>query len=130
MEIHSADFYKYETCKLRDPFLSYRPFGFFIGESRVCKTTKMSGARDSAEFDDTTLLIDLGCTGNVCVSCYNIVKICSYDRILDFISLLGNKMVPTTIAVGKRCTQFFLINSILMKKNKIEEGTFLNSPKR
>ena len=49
--------YKYENCKVDQPFLSFKSKNIFIGKSKVCEMTQFSGAGDnSSDFDGNTLL--------------------------------------------------------------------------
>ena len=50
--------YKYENCKFDKPFLSFKPKHVFIGKSKVCDMTEVSGAaNNSSDFDGNTLLL-------------------------------------------------------------------------
>ena len=50
--------YKYEKCKLDQPFLSFKVKIIFIGNSKVCEVTKFSGAEDYSRFDGNNFLIE------------------------------------------------------------------------
>ena len=50
--------YKYEKCKFDQPILSFKPKHIFIGKSKVCPMTQISGANDSSGFDGNTLLLE------------------------------------------------------------------------
>ena len=57
--VKNGDVYvqKYEKCKFEQPFLSFQAKHIFIGESRVCETTELSGAADNnSDFDGNTIL--------------------------------------------------------------------------
>ena len=116
-DTYFAKIYKHEMCKFRDPFLSYRPLPFFIGESRVCRTTEMPRAPDGPDFDGSTWLIISVCSEYVYIFAYEMVKFYSDDRILNFISLMGNNMIQTTIAVGQKYTYVFSDHCIFIEKN-------------
>ena len=50
---------KYETCKIDKPFFSFKPKHIFIGKSKVCEMTELSGAVDnSSDFDGNTFLLE------------------------------------------------------------------------
>ena len=47
--------YKYEKCKFDQPFLSFQPNYIFIGKSKICPMTEISGANNSHDYDGNTL---------------------------------------------------------------------------
>ena len=48
------------------------------------------------------------------------------DKIIDYISLMGNNMIPFVIAVGQKYTYFLCNRYRFIESDKIEEGTLLN----
>ena len=49
------------------------------------------------------------------------------DKIMDYISLMGNNMIPHAIMIGERCTYFFYHRYKFIENDKIEENTLLNA---
>ena len=79
----------------------------FIGTSCLCRMTEKSGARHSSDFDGNTILVgsdDIGYNEYVFVSGFEIIKLTTEDKLIDFISVMGNKMIPTAIALGEKKT--------------------------
>ena len=102
--------YKYEKCKFDQPILSFKPKHIFIGKSKVCPMTQFSGAIDSSGFDGNTLL--LVCENNefVYFSELEIFKFKKDGKIIDYLSLIGNNMIPYTFAVGRKIYIFLIIS--------------------
>ena len=50
--------YKNKICKFDPPLFSFQAKNVFIGNSKVCPMTELSGARDENYFDGNTLLIE------------------------------------------------------------------------
>ena len=118
--------YKYEKCKFDQPFLSFQPKHIFIGKSKVCPMTEFSGANDSSGFDGNTLLLEFANNEYVYISGLEIIKFKTEDKIIDYISLMGNNMIPYAYAIGEKYTYFFYYRYIFIENDKIEEGTLLN----
>ena len=102
--------YKYEKRKYDQPFLSIKPKHIFIGKSKACPMTQFSEANDSSSFDGNTLL--LGCENNeyVYISGLEIFKFKTDDKIIDYISLISNNMIPYTFAAGRKIYIFLIIS--------------------
>ena len=107
--------YKYEKCKFDQPFLSYQPKHVFIGKSK-----------DRVNFDRNTVLLECEDNEYVYISGLEIVKFQIEDKIIDYISLMGNNMIPYATAVGEKYTYFLYNRYKFMESDKIEEGTLLN----
>ena len=52
------------------------------------------------------------------------------DRVVDFISLMGNNMIPSTIAIREKHTYFLSDYCKDIEIDRIEERTLLNSTNR
>ena len=102
--------YKYEKCKFDQPILSFKPKHIFIGKSKVCPMTQFSGASDSSGFDGNTLLLECENNEYVNFSGLEIFQLKTDEQIIDYISLLGNNMIPYTSAVEEK--YIFLIISL------------------
>ena len=94
--------YKYEKCKFDQPFLSFQPKHIFIGKSKICPMTNFSGSNGSSGFDGNTLLLEFENNEYVYVSGLEIIKFKTKDKIIDYISLMGNNMVPYAYAIGEK----------------------------
>ena len=104
----------------------------FIGKSRICRKTEKSGACDGSDFDGNNILVgsdDIGYNKYVFISGFEIIKFSAEDKIIDFISLMGNNIIPTAIAIGQEYTYFISDHYKIIENNKIEEGTLLCSTK-
>ena len=119
--------YKYEKCKFDQPFLSFKPKHFFICKSKVCPMTQFSGSNDSSGFDGNTLLLECENNEYVYVSELEIFKFKTDDKIIEYISLIGNNLIPYTFTVGDKYTYFLTSHYKFIENDKIEEGTFLNA---
>ena len=98
--------YKYEKCKLEDAFKVLKPIIILVGKSRICGRTEMSGASDSSNFDGITFLVGNNDNKYIFSSGFEIFILSTEDKVVDFISLTGNKMIPTARAVGEKNTYF------------------------
>ena len=119
--------YKYEKCKFDEPFLSFKPKHIFIGKSKVCELTQFSEAIDSFDFDGNTLLIEVEDNEYVYISGLEILKFKTDDKIIEYISLMANNMLPYTIAIGEKYTYFLYHRYKFIENDKIEGGTLLNA---
>ena len=118
--------YKYEKCKLDQPFLSFQPKQIFIGKSRVCALTEFSGANISPDFDGKTRLLEFEKNEYVYFSGLEISKFKTDDKIIYYISLMGNNMIPYANMVGEKYTYFLYHRYKFIDNDKIVEGTLLN----
>ena len=101
---------------------------FFIGKSKVCPRRKFSGAADnSSRFDGNTLLLECEDNEYLYVSGLEITKFKTNDKIIDYISLMVNNMIPYAIMIGEKYTYFMYHRPNFIENDKIEEGTLLNA---
>ena len=93
--------YKYEKCKFNQPFLSSKPKFIFIGKSKVCPITEFFAAADnSSRFDGTNCLLEWEDNEYVYISGLEITKFKTNDKLIDYISHMGNNMIPYAIMIG------------------------------
>ena len=85
--------------------------------------TEFSGAMDNSNFDGNTLLLEVEDKKYIYISSLEIFEFRTDDKILDFISLMGTKLVPYTFAVGKKYTYAISTHYIFIENDKIEEST-------
>ena len=119
--------YKYEKCKFDQPFLSFHPKHIFIGKSKICPMTEFSGANNSHDYDGNTLLLEFEDNEYVYISGLEIFEFKTDDKIIDYISFIGNNMTPYTFAVGEKYTYFLYDRYKFIENDKIVEGTLLNA---
>ena len=118
--------YKYEKSKFDQPFLSFKPKQIFIGKSKVCEITQFAGAIDNSDFDGNTLLLEVNDNEYVYISGSEISKFKTDDKIIEYISLMGNNMIPYAIMVREKFTYFLDHRYKFLENDKIEKGTLLN----
>ena len=61
--------------------------------------TNMSGACDISDFDGNTNLLGSDYE-NVFISGFDVIKLSTEDKDIDFISLMSENMTPTAIVIG------------------------------
>ena len=120
--------YKYDKCKFDQPFLSFKPKHIFIGKSKVCPMSEFSGAaNNSPDFDGNTLLLECEDNEYVYISGLEIFYFKTEDKLIDYISLMGNNMVPYAFIIGEKYTYFKAHHYKFIENDKIEEGSLLNA---
>ena len=122
--------YKSKICKFDPPLFSFQAKNLFIGKSKVRPMTDFSGARDKNVFDGNTLLLECGGNEYVYIFGLEITKLKIDDKIIDYISLIGNNICPYAIIVGEKYTYFIAHHYKFIENNKIEEGILLNATNR
>ena len=120
-------FINMKNVNLTDPSHLFKQNIFFIGKSKVCEMTDFSGADDSSGFDGNDFLLECENNEYVYISGLEIFKFKTDDKIIDYISLIGNNMIPFTFAVGEKDTYFLSSLYKFIENDKIEEETFLNA---
>ena len=121
--------YKYEMCNIDQSFLSFQPKHTFIGKSKICKMTEISGANDSSDFDRNTFLPECQDNEYVWFSGREIIKFKTDDSFIDYISLMGKNMSPYTFSIGENYTYFISTSLKFTENDKFEKGTSLNATK-
>ena len=119
--------YKNKICKFNPPLFTFQAKNVFIGKSKVCPMTEFSSARDKNEIDGNSLLLECEDKEYVYISGLEITKFKTDDKIIDYISLMGNNMTPYAIMIGERYTYFLYYRYKFIENDKIEEGTLLNA---
>ena len=123
--------YKNEICKFDPPLFSFQAKNVLIGKSKICRMTEFSGAANiSSRFDGNTILLECENNENVNISGLEISKINTDDKIIDYISLMGNNMCPYAIIIGEKYTYFIAHHYKFIENDEIEEGTLLNATNR
>ena len=89
---------------------------------------KFAGAADnSSDFDETTLLLQCENNDYVKYSGLEIFKFKTDDKIIGYITLMRNNMVPYAILLGEKYTYFLHNRYEVIENAKIQGGTFLNA---
>ena len=118
--------YKYEKCKFDQPILSFQRKHIFIGKSKICRPmTEFSGAvNNGSDFDGNSLLLECEDNEYTYICGLETTKFKTNDKIIDYISLMGNNMIPYAYAIGEKYTYFLYHRYKFIENGKIEEGTF------
>ena len=120
--------YKNKIWKFDPPLFKFQAKNVFIGKSKVCPMTEFSGsANNSSEFDGNTLLVECENNEYVYISGLEITKFKIDDKFIDYISLMGNNMIPHAIMIGEKHTYFLYHHYKIIENDKIEENTLLNA---
>ena len=119
--------YKNEKCNFDQPFLSFQPKHIFIGKSKVCEMTEFSGAGDSSDFDGNTSLLECGDNEYVYISGFEISKFKTDDKIIEYISVMGNNICPSAVMLGEKYTYFISKHYKFIENDKIEEGSLIKA---
>ena len=119
--------YKKQKRKSDQPFISLQPKHIFIGKSKVKMTEFFGGGDNNSDFDGNTLLLECEDGKYVYISGRGIFEFRTDDNFIEYISLMGNNMIPYAIVEGEK-NIFFLYNCYeFIENDKIEEGTSLNA---
>ena len=89
--------------------------------------TEFSGALDNSNFHGNTILLECEDSKYVYFSGLEISEIRIDDKILSYISLTGNNMIPYPFAVGEKYTYFLSTHYKFIENDKIQEDMLLNS---
>ena len=116
---------KYENNKFDQPLLYFQPKNIFTGKSRICEMTDFSVALNNPEFDVNTILLECEDNEYDYISGLEIFKFKTDDKIIDYISLIGNNMVLYAIIIGEKYTNFIYNRYNFIENVKIEEGSLL-----
>ena len=68
--------------------------------------TESSEANDDSAFDGNIILLELEDNEFIYISGLETFKFKTEDKIVDYISLMGNNMIPYTFTVGEKYTYF------------------------
>ena len=100
---------------------------YLLVNQQNCPMTEFSGANNSHDYDGNTLLLEFEDNEYVYISGLEIFKFKTDDKIIDYISLIGNNLIPYAIMIAEKYTYFLDHHYKLIENNKIEEGTLLNT---
>ena len=122
---------KFEDGSL-DEIIIYtvNPMKTFLGKSKRCSMTALSGAFDKGCFDGNTILLKVGIENGKNKYVYiGGDMVCSFmtsDNIYEYISNMGNNLSPYSIATGEKNYYLLAPNFSFIKKDKIDYNTILN----
>ena len=106
------------------------PIETFIGISQLCDMTEFSGAKDKEVFDGNTILLEIGKENNKHKFVYiGGDMVCSFltcDRIYEYISNMGNNLIPYSVAMGWDNYYLLAPNFKFIKKDKIDYNTIMD----
>ena len=122
---------KFEDESLDENIIyTVNPMETFLGKSKSCSMTALSGAFDKACFDGNTSLLKIGIENGKNKYVYiggNMV--CSFltsDNIYEYISNMGRNLSPYSFAIGKEKYYLLAPKFSFIKKDKIDYDTILN----
>ena len=113
--------YKYEKDKFVQPFLSSQAKFIFIGKSRLCEMTEFSGALNNPDFDGNTILLEFEDSIYVYNSGFEIFEFRISDKIILYLSLMGNIMTPSAFTVGEKYTHFIYNRFKFLKMEELRK---------
>ena len=106
------------------------PMETFLGKSKSCSMTALSGAFNKACFDGNTILLKVGIENGKNKYVYIVGnKVCSFltsDNVYEYISNMGRNLSPYSFAIGKENYYLLTPNFGFIKKDKIDYDTILN----
>ena len=118
--------YKFQIFKFDKKFLSFKPKHIYIGKSKVCDMTNFSVADDKEGFDGNTFLLEFEDFEYGYISGLEITIFRTDYKIIDYIFLMCNNMVPYVIIVVEKQTYFSYNRCKTIENHRIEEETLLN----
>ena len=89
--------------------------------------TVFSGVVNNSNFDGKTILLECEDSKYVYISGLEIFEFRFDGETLEYIFLMGKKMIPCTLAVGAKYTYFMSTHYKLIENDKIQECMLLNS---
>ena len=122
---------KFEDGSLDENIIyTVNPMKTFLGKSKRCSMTALSGAFDKGCFDGNTILLKVGIENGKNKYVYiGGDMVCSFmtsDNIYEYISNMGNNLSPYSIATGEKNYYLLAPNFSFIKKDKIDYNTILN----
>ena len=122
---------KFENESLDENIIyTVNPMKTFLGKSKRCSMTALSGAFDKACFDGNTILLKVGVEDGKNKYVYiGGDMVCSFmtsDNIYEYISNMGNNLSPYSVATGEKNYYLLAPNFSFIKKDKIDYDTTLS----
>ena len=113
--------YKHEKDIFVQPLLSSQANFVFIGKSRLCDMTEISVALNNPDFDGNIILLEFEENKYICFSGFEIFEFRISDKIIVYISLMGNIMTPSAFTVGEKYTHFIYNRYKFLKKQELRK---------
>ena len=108
---------------------SINPMETFLGKSRLCSMTALSGAFDKNGFDGNTILLKVGIENGrnkyVYIGGDMVCSFMTNDNIYEYISNMGNKLTPYSLATGEENYYLLAPNFSFIKKDQIDYDDIL-----
>ena len=122
---------KFEDGSLDENIIyTVNPMETFLGKSKSCSMTALSGAFDKACFDGNTILlkvcIENGKNKYVYIGADMVCSFLTSDNIYEYISNMGRNLGPYSFGIGKENYYLLTPNFSFIKKDKIDYDTILN----
>ena len=96
------------------------PMETFLGKSKSCSMTTLSGAFDKACFDGNTILLKVGIENGknkyVYIGGNMVASFMTSDNIYEYISNMGNNLTPYSFATGEENYYLLAPNFSFIKK--------------
>ena len=106
------------------------PIKTFVGKSQLCDMTDFSGAMDKRVFDGNTILLETGKENNkhryVFIGGDMVCSFLTCDRIYEYISNMGNRLTPYSVATGEENCCLLAPNFKFIEKDKIDYNTIFD----
>ena len=99
----------------------FKQKNIFIGKAKICAMTEFSEALNISNFDGNTILLECENNKYIYISGPEIFEFRTDAKIQDYISLMGNNLIPYTFAVGEKYTYFISIHYKFIENHKIQK---------
>ena len=92
-------------------------------ENLVCDLTRMIDTRVS-DYDSNTILFGGDDNEYKFFSGFEIIKLSAEDKIIEFISVMGNNMIPPVIAIGGKTHISYLTFKNLLRTKELKKELY------
>ena len=118
-----------DGCLDENIIYTVNPMETFLGKSKSCAMTALSGAFNEKCVDGNTILLKVG-IGNgkhkyVYIGGDMVCSFMTSDNIYEYLSNMGNNLSPYNVATGEKNYYWLAPNFACMKKDKIVYDTIL-----
>ena len=99
--------YKDEKCKFEETFIVIKPskmLSVFMGKCCISPLNEVWADRDTSDFDGHTILQGSDENDFIFISGFQIIKLSTEYKIIEFLSHTNKNMHPNVIAVGAKYT--------------------------
>ena len=116
--------YCYDKRKFDQPFLSFQAKSIFIGKSKVCPMTEISGAGDKLDIHGNTFLLECENNEFVYICGVEIFQFKTVDKIIDYISLMVTLWFLILLQLEKDIPFSCQLTTNLLKTIKSTKGLY------